>query len=71
MPTSAKCVTCGAMFSGYREEAFQWLWYHRTLHELQATAVETLTADRAAEPTPAPQRRKAAQVSGARRFRRW
>lgn len=47
MPTRAKCVTCGAMFSGYREEVFQWLWYHRTLHELQATTVQTFTADHA------------------------
>ena len=44
LPTGAKCVTCSGMFSGSRQEAFQWLRYHRTLHELQATAIQRLTA---------------------------
>jgi hypothetical protein len=33
------------MFSGSREEAFQWLRYHRTLHALEATAVQRFSAD--------------------------
>jgi hypothetical protein len=45
MLTRARCVACRAMFSGPREETFQWLRYHRTLHALQATAVQRFAAD--------------------------
>ena len=47
MRTRGKCLTCGALFSESRERIFQWLWYHRTLHELQATAVQRLTTEHA------------------------
>jgi hypothetical protein len=45
MLARARCVACGEMFSGSREETFRWLRYHRTLHALQATAVQRFAAD--------------------------
>ncbi len=64
MLTRARCVVCHAMFSGPREETFQWLWYHRTLHALQATAMQRFAADHAKrsdeECAPVPSGRRAA-----------
>ncbi len=40
MSTRAKCVTCGARFSGSRDDTFRWLWLHRTVHQLQATTIQ-------------------------------
>jgi hypothetical protein len=47
MLTRARCVACGGTVSGSREEAFRWLRQHRTLHALQATAIQRFTADHA------------------------
>ena len=47
MQMRGKCLTCDALFSGSRERTFQWLWYHRTLHELQAAAVQRPTTEHA------------------------
>lgn len=47
MLTRARCMACGEMFSGSREETFQWLRYHGTLHALEATAVQRFGTDHA------------------------
>jgi hypothetical protein len=47
MLARARCAVCRAMFSGSREETFDWLRYHQTLHALQATAAQRFAADHA------------------------
>jgi hypothetical protein len=41
--TRPKCVTCSERFFGPRDKAFRWLLFHRVLHQLEITAVQSFT----------------------------
>ncbi len=41
--TRSKCLTCGEKFAGPRDSAFRWLMFHRVLHQLEITAVQSFT----------------------------